>query len=203
MFFIIFLYLLYSKLNQISSLDNDFPIFRLEQEVIKEISLIDINSKTIYIISTNNISGTYTYDIHSPYLLELSHGKSYYSSKIPDLFEANFEKNDMRDGYFYSFSFEVNEDNKYTFLKIFIKDDIDKLKNNNSIKILLVKVYTWKIICFCSLFFLFYLILIIYLFCFKREFLIKFCYFRKGNKLQYYSKIPKIYELNIIEDQTE
>ena len=109
----------------------------------------------------------------------------------------------MRDGYFYSFSFEVNEDNKYTFLKIFIKDDIDKLKNNNSIKILLVMVYTWKIICFCSLFFIFYLILIIYLFCFKREFLIKFCYFRKGNKLQYYSKIPKIYELNIIEDQTE
>ena len=103
MFFTIFLIFIFSKITRILSINNDFPIYSLEQEVIKEISLdnINLNSKIIYIISTNNISGTYTYDIQSPYLLELSYGKSDYSFKLPDLFSGNFHKNEKKERYFY------------------------------------------------------------------------------------------------------
>ena len=205
MFFTIFLIFIFSKITRILSINNDFPIYSLEQEVIKEISLdnINLNSKIIYIISTNNISGTYTYDIQSPYLLELSYGKSDYSFKLPDLFSGNFHKNEKKERYFYSCSVKVNKNKKYTFLKIYIKDKIDNFKDNKSLKLLLVKNYTWKIVCFCSFLFFFEFIIIIYIFCCKREFLIKFCNFRKENVLQNYNKIPGIYELNFIDIPSE
>ena len=68
MFFALFFYLMCSLIIQILSINNDGPIIELGNDQLKQISLKDINSKTIYIVSLNNISGTYTYDIQSPYL---------------------------------------------------------------------------------------------------------------------------------------
>ena len=206
MFFAFFFYLMCSLIIQILSINDDGPIIELGKDQLKHISLKDINSKTIYIVSLNNISGTYTYDIQSPYLLDLSYGKSEKINKIPDYFEGHFEKIDFTNGYFYSISLSVNikEDNKYTFIKINIKDDdINEFNNNNVIIIHLINNYTWKIVCFTFCIFLFEIIVIIYFCCCKRKFLVKFCYFRKKKIQGSYKKLKEIYELNIIDIQSE
>ena len=95
MFFALFFCLMCSLIIQILSINDDGPIIELGNDQLKQISLKDINSKTIYIVSLNNISGTYTYDIQSPYLLDLSYGKSEKINKIPYYFEGHFEKIDF------------------------------------------------------------------------------------------------------------
>ena len=202
MFFTLCFYLMCSLIIQILSINNDGPIIELGKDQSKQISLKDINSKTIYIVSLNNISGTYTYDIQSPYLLDLSYGKSLYINKIPDYFEGHFEKIDFTNGYFYSISLSVNikEDNKYTFIKISINDDINEF-NNNIIIIHLINNYTWKIVCFTFCIFFSEIIVIIYFCCCKRKFLTKCCFFRKKKRGESYKKLKEIYELNIIDIQ--
>ena len=206
MFFAFFFYFMCSLIIQILSINNDGPIIELGNDQLKQISLNDINSKTIYIVSLNNISGTFTYDIQSPYLLDLSYGKSEKINKIPYYFEGHFEKIDFTNGYFYSISLSVNfkEDNKYTFIKISIMDDdINEFNNNNVIIIHLINNYTWKIVCFTFYIFFSEMIIIIYFCCCKRKFLVKFCYFRKKKIQRSYKKLKEIYELNIIDIQSE
>ena len=190
----------FSVIVRVLSHDNDGPIFELEKGQLKQISLVDINSKIIYIVSQNKISGTFTYDIKSPYLLELSYGKSDNNNKIPDSFEGHYEKIDEIKCYFYSISISVNinQDNKY-FIKIFINDDINKLNDNNIINIHLIGNYAWKITCFVIAIFFFEIFFIIYFCCCQRKCLIECCNFRKKKEMKSYKKLEEIYELNTID----
>ena len=201
MIFIIYLHIFHSLFNEIIS-STETSIIELEKGEIKQIQLEEPISKIIYIVSKNDISGTYTYDIESPYILEISYGKSDNKNKIPDIFEGHYEKVKIIKGYFYSIPVSIKEDNKYTFIKMVYKDNINIFNNkNNNITIHLIENYTGSILSFV-LCVAFIEIFIILFFCTcGRKFLTKFCDFRNldCNKGKKYKKIDEIYELNVID----
>ena len=198
MFFTISFYLYFSLLNQILSQITDRSIIQIENGQMKQITLLDLSTKYIYLVSTNNISGTYTYDIQSPYLLELSKGISDSINTIPDTFDGHYEKIEVIKGYFCSISVNIKEDNKFTFIKISIKDEIDE-KKENKIIIEMIENYTWNILGFVLILSFFEIFGIIFFCCFRREFVMEFCDFRKKENKKIYKKLEEIYELNVID----
>ena len=198
MFFTISFYLYFSLLNQILSQITDRSIIQIENGQMKQITLLDLSTKYIYLVSTNNISGTYTYDIQSPYFLELSKGISDSINTIPDTFDGHYEKIEVIKGYFCSISVNIKEDNKFTFIKISIKDDIDE-KKENKIIIEMIENYTWNILGFVLILSFFEIFGIIFFCCFRREFVMEFCDFRKKENKKIYKKLEEIYELNVID----
>ena len=201
MIFIIYIHILYSLFNEIIS-SKGTSIIELEKGEIKQIQLEEPVSKIIYIVSKDDISGTYTYDIESPYVLDISYGKSDNKNIIPNLFEGHYEKVKVIKGYFYSIPVSIKEDNKYTFIKMVYKDDINNFNNkNNNITIHLIENYTGNIISFVLCVSFFEIFIILFFCTCGRRFLTKFCDFRNwecdsGKK---YKKIDEIYELNIID----
>ena len=198
MFFTISFYLCFSLLIQILSQITDRSIIQIENGQMKQITLLDLSTKYIYLVSTNNISGTYTYDIQSPYLLELSKGISDSINTIPDTFDGHYEKIEVIKGYFCSISVNIKEDNKFTFIKITIKDEIDE-KKENKIIIEMIENYTWNILGFVLILSFFEIFGIIFFCCFRREFVMEFCDFRKKENKKIYKKLEEIYELNVID----
>ena len=198
MFFTISFYLYFSLLNQILSQITDRSIIQIENGQMKQITLLDLSTKYIYLVSTNNISGTYTYDIQSPYLLELSKGISDSINTIPDTFDGHYEKIEVIKGYFCSISVNIKEDNKFTFIKITIKDELDE-KKDNKIIIEMIENYTWNILGFVLILSFFEIFGIIFFCCFRREFVMEFCDFRKKENKKIYKKLEEIYELNVID----
>ena len=198
MFFTISFYLYFSLLNKILSQITDRSIIQIENGQMKQITLLDLSTKYIYLVSTNNISGTYTYDIQSPYFLELSKGISDSINTIPDTFEGHYEKIEVIKGYFYSISVNIKEDNKFTFIKISIKDELDE-KKENKIIIEMIENYTWNILGFVLILSFFEIFGIIFFCCFRREFVMEFCDFRKKENKKIYTKLEEIYELNVID----
>ena len=198
MFFTISFYLYFSLLNQILSQITDRSIIQIENGQMKQITLLDLSTKYIYLVSTNNISGTYTYDIQSPYFLELSKGISDSINTIPDTFDGHYEKIEVIKGYFCSISVNIKEDNKFTFIKITIKDEIDE-KKENKIIIEMIENYTWNILGFVLILSFFEIFGIIFFCCFRREFVMEFCDFRKKENKKIYKKLEEIYELNVID----
>ena len=198
MFFAFSFYLYFSLLNQILSQITDRSIIQIENGQMKQITLLDLSTKYIYLVSTNNISGTYTYDIQSPYLLELSKGISDSINTIPDTFDGHYEKIQVIKGYFCSISVNIKEDNKFTFIKISIKDEIDE-KKENKIIIEMIENYTWNILGFVLILSFFEIFGIVFFCCFRREFVMEFCDFRKKENKKIYKKLEEIYELNVID----
>ena len=198
MFFTISFYLCFSLLIQILSQITDRSIIQIENGQMKQITLLDLSTKYIYLVSTNNISGTYTYDIQSPYFLELSKGISDSINTIPDTFDGHYEKIEVIKGYFYSISVNIKEDNKFTFIKISIKDELDE-KKENKIIIEMIENYTWNILGFVLILSFFEIFGIIFFCCFRREFVMEFCDFRKKENKKIYKKLEEIYELNVID----
>ena len=198
MFFTISFYLCFSLLIQILSQITDRSIIQIENSQMKQITLLDLSTKYIYLVSTNNISGTYTYDIQSPYFLELSKGISDSINTIPDTFDGHYEKIEVIKGYFCSISVNIKEDNKFTFIKITIKDEIDE-KKENKIIIEMIENYTWNILGFVLILSFFEIFGIIFFCCFRREFVMEFCDFRKKENKKIYKKLEEIYELNVID----
>ena len=198
MFFAFSFYLYFSLLNQILSQITDRSIIQIENSQMKQITLLDLSTKYIYLVSTNNISGTYTYDIQSPYLLELSKGISDSINTIPDTFDGHYEKIEVIKGYFCSISVNIKEDNKFTFIKISIKDELDE-KKENKIIIEMIENYTWNILGFVLILSFFEIFGIIFFCCFRREFVMEFCDFRKKENKKIYKKLEEIYELNVID----
>ena len=95
----------------------------------------------------------------------------------------------------------VKDDNKYTFVKIKFKDDINNFNiNNNIITVNLVENYSSSIAWF-SFFIYFIDILLILLFCTcGRNFINKVCDFTDLMPVKKkYEKIQEIYELNVID----
>ena len=196
-------YVIASLINIIISISDSTNsiIIELEKRKKTQIQLDDKFSKIIYLVAKNDISGTYTYNVESPYTLELSFGKSDKSNIIPDIFEGHYENNSIIKGYFYSISVSVYDDNKYTFVKIKFKDDINNFNiNNNIITVNLVENYSSSIAWF-SFFIYFIDILLILLFCTcGRNFINKVCDFTDLMPAKKkYEKIQEIYELNVID----
>ena len=201
MIFIIYFHIFYSLFNEIIS-SIETPIIELEKGETKQIHLGGQNSKIIYIVSKGDISGTYTYDIESPYILEISYGKSDDKNKIPDLFEGHYEKVKIIKGYFYSISVNIEEDNKYTFIKMVYKDDINYFNsNNNVLTIYLIENYTGNILSFVLCVSSLEIFIILFFCTCGRNFLTKFCDFTNWNcdDGKKYKKINEIYELNVID----
>ena len=201
MTFIISLYIVFSIFNQIIYASESEPlIIEIENSQQKQIKLTETNLNIIYLVTKNNISGTYAYDIRTPYTLELSYGKSDSKNIIPDLFEGHYEIMNITNGYLYSISVSINDDNKYTFIKMKIKDDINIIKNN-FITINLIEVYTLSIVALSLCIFIFVISIILFFFTCGRDFLTECCDFRDmifGNKKKY-TKLNEIYELNVID----
>ena len=196
-------YVIASLINIIISISDSTNsiIIELEKRKKTQIQLDDKFSKIIYLVAKNDISGTYTYNVESPYILELSFGKSDKSNIIPNIFEGDYENNSIIKGYFYSISVSVKDDNKYTFVKVKFKDDINNFNiNNNIITVNLVENYSSSIAWF-SFFIYFIDILLILLFCTcGRNFINKVCDFTDLMSVKKkYEKIQEIYELNVID----
>ena len=196
-------YVIASIINKIISIPDstDSLIIELEKRKKTQIQLDDKLSKIIYLVAKDDISGTYTYNVESPYILELSFGKSDKSNIIPNTFEGHFEKNRIIKGYFYSISVSVKDDNKYTFVKITFKNGVNNFnKNNNIISVNLVENYSSSIAWF-FFFIYFFDISIIFMFCTcGRNFINRACDFTDLMPVKKkYEKIQEMYELNVID----
>ena len=177
-------------------------IVELQKSETKQIALNIMSENVFYIYSKDLISGTYTYDIESPYILNLSFGKSDDNNKIPSNFEGHFEKVKIINGYFYSIPIDIKDDNKYTFIKIEIKENNSDInENDNFIKIKLNENSSFNIVCFVLCLFIFEALIIICFCCLGRNFLIKCCNFREDEKDRIIrnKKLNEIYELKYID----
>ena len=202
MFFMIAFYIIISIINQIISAQEPL-IIELEKSKKTQIQLDDKFSKIVYLVVKNDISGIFTYDFESPYILELSYGISDNPKTIPTTFGGHYEKVKVIKGYFYSISVSVKDDNKYTFIKITNKEDSKNFKsinNNNIITVNLIENYSSSIGWFT--FFIYILdIFLILMFCTcGRSFLNRACDFRELTPVKKkYEKIQEVYELNVID----
>ena len=200
MFLMIYFYIIISIINHIIS-TTDSLIVELEKRKKTQIQLDDKFSKIIYLVAKNDISGTYTYNVESPYMLELSFGKSEKSNIIPNIFEGHYEKNRIIKGYFYSISVSVKDDNKFTFVKILYNDGTNNLDINNNILVVnLVENYSASIGWFCFFFYMFFIFIILMFCTCGRSFLNRACDFTDLMPVKKnYEKIQEIYELNVID----
>ena len=200
MFLMISFYIIISIFNQIVPI-SDSLIIELEKDQKTQIQFDGKLSQIIYIVSKNDISGTYTYDFISPYILELTLGRSDAVNSIPTTFEKyHYEKGKIINGYYYSMSVSVKDDNKYTFIKVIYKDDINNFNINNDITTVnLVPNYTWNIIWIVLFMTIFDVSCILFFCSCGRSFLEKACNFM--DLIQFkkkYKKLEQIYELNVI-----
>ena len=202
MFFKIAFYIIISIINQIISAQEPF-IIELEKSKKTQIQLDDKFSKIVYLVVKNDISGTFTYDFESPYILELSYGKSDNPNTIPATFIGHYEKVKVIKGYFYSISVSVKDDNKYTFIKITNKEDSKNFKsinNNNIITVNLIENYSSSIGWFTFFIYISDIFLILMFCTCGRSFLNRACDFRELTPVKKkYEKIQEVYELNVID----
>ena len=200
MFFMITFYIIISIINQIISTQEPL-IIELEKSKKTQIQLDDKFSKIVYLVVKNDISGTFTYDFESPYILELSYGISDNPKTIPATFIGHYEKVKVIKGYFYSISVSVKDDNKYTFIKITNKEDSKNFKsNNNIITVNLIENYSSSIGWFTFFIYIFDIFLILMFCTCGRSFLNRACDFRElMPEKKKYEKIQEVYELNVID----
>ena len=194
-------YIIISIINQIISTQEPL-IIELEKSKKTQIQLDDKFSKIVYLVVKNDISGIFTYDFESPYILELSYGKSDNPNTIPATFIGHYEKVKVIKGYFYSISVSVKDDNKYTFIKITNKEDSKnfKINNNNIITVNLIENYSSSIGWFTFFIYIFDIFLILMFCTCGRSFLNRACDFRElMPEKKKYEKIQEVYELNVID----
>ena len=87
------------------------------------ITKINMENNAIYICSKNSISGIYTYDIKTPYLVNVSFGTSESKEILPSFQEGHKENisnfvNESEYKYLFSVPIFISNDDKYTFIKI-------------------------------------------------------------------------------------
>ena len=164
LYFLIFIF----NFGLILSLDEQSTLLEKDKEIE-----VFMTSDTMFIFSQNTKSGVYNYDIEMPYPLEATFAKSDSPFKIPELnqFEGHFETIKREKDYIVSIDVSVNNDDKYTFLKLYYKD----YKENALIKIKLTCEYSLNISLILIGIFAFGIIFIFLICFFGKNFLAKCC----------------------------
>ena len=152
----------------ILSLDEQIAQLEKDQEIH-----ITMTSDTFFIFSKNTISGVYNYDIETPYPLEATFAKSDSPSNIPEAnqFEGHFETIKRENDYIVSIDVSVNNDDRYTCIKLYNKDN----KENTLIKIKLTCEYSLYISLILIVIFALGIIFIFLICFFGKNFLAKCC----------------------------
>ena len=146
------------------------------------ITKINMENNAIYICSKNSISGIYTYDIKTPYLVNVSFGTSESKEILPSFQEGHKENisnfiNGSEYKYLFSVPIFISNDDKYTFIKIMCINESECIKDNENMNVKLFADDTWKIAIMFLFIFLF-VIATIFLTCyFARNCLTKCCNF--------------------------
>ena len=178
--FSIFYYLFHSILS-VEEINTDYQIEEIERDGKKNFTA---RSNTFCMVSKNTLSGIYNYDIKIPVDSDLSENFtiSYCKSDSFDSpIETEFKEYHSEwvrslDSYIISISVPIENDEKYTFVKI--EDKTNKIKDK-LIEVELNGSYTWKIV---LIFIATYLVVIasILLTCiFGQNFLAQCCNFKR------------------------
>ena len=126
-------------------------IFTIENQIVqieKDQELqFKMKSKTMYIATKNTINGIYNYDFVSPKTLNVTFAK--FDSIDIDVeqrlneFEGHNETSNRSNDILVSITVKVNNDNKYTFLKV---ENLDYDSDEIKIDVKLSVEYTWAIV---------------------------------------------------------
>ena len=180
-YFLIFLtfYYLLQSIISVEENDIDYQIEKIERDGKKNFTA---RSNTFCMVSQNVLSGVYNYDIKIPVDSDLSENftisycKSDSSDSPTEFQDYHSEWVRSLDKYIISISVPIENDEKYTFVKI--EDKTNKI-NNKLIIVELNGSYTWKIVLvFLATYFI--VIALILLTCiFGKNFLAQCCNFKR------------------------
>ena len=128
------------------------PYHELDIDKSQKYKKVDMNEdNTLYIVSKDTISGVFTYDMDSPVPLNLSFGFSDSKDSLPASFEEGHTENitvwktEQGYNYFFSYSIQIKNDNRYVFLKISCVNDTTCIDGDDHINVKLNPEYSWKI----------------------------------------------------------